>query len=72
MEWTETEIEDLKIHISRVGPVPSAKQSTTVNSNSSIIVTKDNISPAGRGGISPLHFMYESSARSNHPTFSAD
>ena len=69
MEWTETEIEDLKIHISRVGWVPSAKQSTTVNS--SIIVTKYNISPVGIE-VTYLDFMYQSLARSNHPTFSAD
>ena len=65
MEWTETEIEDLKIHISRVGSVPSAKQSTTVNS--SIIVTKYKISPVGRGGsISPLYVSVPGQVQSSH------
>ena len=59
MEWTETEIEDLKIHISRVGSVPSAKQST--------FVTKDNISPVGRGGsISPLYVSVPGQVQSSH------
>ena len=65
MERTETEIEDLKIHISRVGSVPSAKQSTTVHT--SIIVTKDSISPVvGRGGISPLHVSVPGQVQSSH------
>ena len=64
MEWTETEIEDLEIQISRVGSVPSAKQSTTVHT--SIIVTKYNISPVGRGGISPLYVSVAGQVQSSH------
>ena len=37
----------------------------------SIIFTKYNISPVGIE-VTYLHFMYQSPARSNHPTFSAD
>ena len=66
MEWTETEIEDLKILISRVGSVPSAKEAQQSTVHNSIIVTKYNISPVGRGGISPLHVSVAGQVQSSH------